>query len=334
MTGNCYLCGLRGISLYQNLKDRIYVASGIWSLYKCSNNNCNLIWLSPVLEKDTTNKLYENYYTHEDSINKRSKLFQDIYSFFEKNYLAYKYNYRNIGFWNRLLTLLVYFHPGIRAVFDFKVRYIKSKPHASLLDVGCGNGDMLLFMKDLGWDVEGVDSDNVAVEKALNIGLKVSFGTLETVKYPDNKFDVITVTHTIEHIQEPLAFLKECHRILKDTGCLVIITPNSDSLGHRMFRNNWFHLDPPRHFYVYNRLSLSDLFGKSGFKTSRMFTTIRDANTVFFASRMIKTKGKYLWNEPRNCYFKLWSIFIQMFEWLLLKIFPFVGEEIVLIAKK
>jgi 2-polyprenyl-3-methyl-5-hydroxy-6-metoxy-1,4-benzoquinol methylase len=250
--------------------------------------------------------------------------------------IANRYGYLNDGLsdWGKMLGRLIYFHPGRRADLDFSVMYLPAQPNRRLLDVGCGDGRMLKLMQDLGWCVEGVDFDPVAVENGKNKGLKVRLGTLEDQIYPDNHFDVITMSHLIEHVCDPLRLLLECYRILKPGGRLVVVTPNSGSWGHRIFRESWLHLDPPRHLYIFSLPSLRNIITKAGFQRARLSTIIRDANGTFLASRSIRDTGKHKRSNSQPRSIRSWGRVMQFLEWAILKVRPGLGEEIALTAVK
>ena len=68
-----------------------------------------------------------------------------------------------------------------------------------LLDLGCGNGDYLFIARSAGWDVVGVDADSKAVSVASEKGIDVRLGNIEILDPSKEQFDVITLSHVIEH---------------------------------------------------------------------------------------------------------------------------------------
>lgn len=101
-------------------------------------------------------------------------------------------------------------------------------------------------MQALGWQVEGVDFDPKGVRNAQAKGLTVHLGDLDRQGYPDDSFDAVAMSHVIEHVPDPSALLRECRRILKPGGRLVVLTPNVASWGHRLYGSDWRGLEPPR----------------------------------------------------------------------------------------
>lgn len=331
---NCYLCGADGDYLHKDLTDRLFSAPGVWSLKKCRNASCGLVWLDPMPLKEDIGKAYEIYYTHSDlTAQKENKsLHRRLNRAIRAGYLAHAYGYNNGGM--ELLGLLAYLIPLRRAGLDFTMMYLPYSPKGRLLEVGCGSGTMLECMADSGWQAEGVDFDLAAVANSRRKGLKVHAGFLEDLRYPENCLDAITMSHLIEHVPDPLELLKECRRILKPGGRLVLVTPNISSLAHRIYGSSWFCLDPPRHLRIFTPGSLTTLLQKVGFRITKMDTTIRDACLPFVASRSILRTGRYEMGSRQPGSVRFWGKAMQIVEWGWLKLNREAGEEIAAVAQK
>lgn len=332
----CYVCGTLGECLYENLPDRLFGASGRWNLKKCPNLKCGLVWIDPMPLREDISKAYQNYFTHNETSKTSHTLLQRAYLLAKAGFLAYRYGYHktSVSNWKKLLGVFVYFHPGLKADFESGVMFVPAEPKGKLLDVGCGSGSLLKIFSKVGWQTEGIDFDPTAVENAKSKGLQVRCGTLEEQKYPDNHFDVITMSHLIEHVYNPLEQLRECHRILRPGGYLVLVTPNINSLSHRRFKEDFFHLDPPRHLHIFSPQALRLLSEKAGFQKIKLVTTIRQANNVYLASRSIQRTGNYVIGSPRPLTLRIWSLGMQLTEWAILKFKHDTGTEIALIGYK
>lgn len=304
---NCYICGTRGEPLYQGLQDRLFGCPGTWDLKKCANSGCGLLWLDPMPVEEDIAKAYRNYQTHRD-VQIQNNWLRRIYRYMREVYLSDKYGYPlgTARFYVRVLSRLIYLYPARHADFDYSASYLHAQPGGRLLDVGCGNGAMLRLMQDRGWRVEGIDVDPEAVSNARAKGLKVHHGSLLEQEFLDGTFDAIVMNHVIEHVPEPDGLLRECHRILKVGGRLVIVTPNVSSMLHKKFRQKWRGLEPPRHLHLFTRSSLQILALNERFTVVSLWTSIRGAPGIYF----------------------------QTIEWLLKKLKPDVGEELILIAEK
>ena len=144
-------------------------------------------------------------------------------------------------------------------------------PGSRLLDVGCGGGGYLFFLRDRGYRVVGVEP-NAEVVRALReqSDLEVHEGELLDVDFPDASFDAITFWQVLEHTHQPLEVLREAHRMLRPGGHVVVALPNFESLARRIFGANWHHIDIPGHLYQFGPRPLTKLMEKSGFDVYRV----------------------------------------------------------------
>ncbi len=142
---------------------------------------------------------------------------------------------------------------------------ILPKVRGVLVDIGCGNGNIIHTAKELGWETWRIDPDPKAVEVAKSTGAKVFQSNLPDTGLPSDYFDVVTLNHVIEHLHDPTASLKEIYRILKPGGMIWVATPNLKSEGLRRFHSNWLHLDSPRHLVLFTPESLKLSCIKAGF---------------------------------------------------------------------
>ncbi|MDR1849786.1 MAG: class I SAM-dependent methyltransferase [Zoogloeaceae bacterium] len=132
----------------------------------------------------------------------------------------------------------------------------------AILDVGSGAGNFLLEMKNWGFsNLTGIDP---YIEKDIFYpsGVKV---LRQTTHEHEGKYDIIMLNHSFEHMSEPHAVFKDLARLLNDSGILLIRVPVSDSFAFRKYRNNWFQLDAPRHFFLHTTRSMSYLAKNNGF---------------------------------------------------------------------
>ena len=330
----CLLCNTEGLLLYKEMCDRLFSAPGIWNFFRCPK--CGLIWLNPRPLSDEINKIYASYFTHtEGDRNQRWVLLKNqikwaiIATDFGYNSLLKKSSSRLIG---RVLSLL----PGVKEMAELSIMCLDGHRKGKLLDVGCGDGQFLAQMQHLGWEAMGIEPDREAAKVAQeHFNIPVMAGTLESAKFPDNFFDAVTLSHTIEHVSNPIWLLQECRRVLKQNGKLVVTTPNVASLGHQRFGKAWWGMDPPRHFYLFSLQTLADCAEESGFHIQRLYTTARWAREIWDASRLIRRECK-IHGWPYACHIswslRLEGLIFQIFEHGLRFFRNNVGEELVLIA--
>ncbi len=332
---SCILCGSNGELLYHGLNDRFSNVPGAWDLRRCSDERCGLVWIDPMLTGEYFDKAYRDYYTHPAREAPQGPTpLKKIFYAARAGYIGSRLGYPAPR-WQRFLGAACYLHPGARVHAESNFAYQPAPAKDSrFLEIGFGSGKVLKVMSDAGWDAEGVDTDALSVDEARKNGLKASKGTLEGQKYPDNSFDVISMSHVIEHVSAPVALLQECRRILKPGGRLVIATPNLQSLGHRLFKASWLHLDPPRHLFLFDAATLKKTVLRSGLDIETSRTTVRGAGTTFLASNDIRKYRTHAVNRKRTVFEKSISHLFYYIEWAVLKLRPLLGEELLLTARK
>lgn len=144
-----------------------------------------------------------------------------------------------------------------------------------LLDVGCSSGAFLLSARKLGFQVEGVEPSADAAETARSMGMQVFNGFLEQANYPDASFDAVTLIEIVEHVRDALALLRECARILRPGGVVLITTPNAHSWTARSMGSRWagFSLNAMGgHISFFSPHSIGILAARSGLRLARLET--------------------------------------------------------------
>jgi SAM-dependent methyltransferase len=155
--------------------------------------------------------------------------------------------------------------PGLRArrrrELDLRLQSIESdlpggRP-GSLLDVGCSRGDLLETAHARGWTVQGIDPDPMtARDTSLRLGVPVKLGSVPLALDGMGAYDVIWMSHVLEHVPDPLAVLKAGTRHLTLGGAIVVGTPNAESWIARMGTRNWSWTCPPLHLWYFTRGTL------------------------------------------------------------------------------
>jgi SAM-dependent methyltransferase len=144
---------------------------------------------------------------------------------------------------------------------------LKYKTGGSLLEIGPWMGIFSCNAKDAGFDVTAIDIDQQCVD-FLNdtVGVKAfqSADPAKTLADMTEKFDVIALWHSLEHLPRPWLVVQRAAERLNPGGLLVIAIPNIESLEFAKFREAWLHLDAPRHLYFYPEKSLVELCRERG----------------------------------------------------------------------
>ncbi|MFC1624888.1 class I SAM-dependent methyltransferase [Patescibacteria group bacterium] len=151
-----------------------------------------------------------------------------------------------------------------------------------VVDIGCSTGIFLNLLKDEGWEVLGIEPSRSA-KYAKQKGLEVINKTFEETKLPNNKYDLVVLNHTLEHLNNPLQVLKKVYSILKKGGIVFVDVPNFGSISSVIFRKRYKFLLPKEHNYHFTKDSLEKLLKESNFKIkySETRSGIFDYNNPF-----------------------------------------------------
>ena len=145
-------------------------------------------------------------------------------------------------------------------------------PDTKLLDVGCGSGKFLdKIRQETGCKVQGLDISRQAVKYANeNYGIDVFCGNITEAPFAAESFDIITAWWYLEHIPNPSLVLQTMHRFLKTNGHCIIGIPNIESFNGKFFKDKWYHLDCPRHLFLYSPNTISSFLKKAGFDVEKI----------------------------------------------------------------
>jgi 2-polyprenyl-3-methyl-5-hydroxy-6-metoxy-1,4-benzoquinol methylase len=329
----CALCGQEGYPLYRGLRDRLFEAPGTWDLYTCPQ--CQLIWMNPRPVPEDTDKLYLNYFTHDQRGDSPKSIW--MRRFVDETILCNAFGYSDTLRDTKLKWLGKFFAKigPLKSMSGMRIMYLDGNRRGSLLDVGCGNGLFLLQMRNLGWNVCGIEPDPEAARAAReHSDIPVFIGTLEDSNLASESLDAVTMRHVIEHTSDPVGTLRECYRVLKPGGIVVIDTPNSQSLGHQLLRSAWRGLEIPRHYFVFSMKALSTCADYAGFDVRLLSTAARHATGMHIASRLIQRGSTIVGKHQHARKLKFEGLLFRLVEELALAFWNRVGEEVLLVGEK
>lgn len=232
-------------------RDNDLLMPDVWRIVEC--HDCQTLWLEARPDDVSLSKAYDNYYTHEadqENLNEQksnSLIWKLIYGYLNKRFgMKYKSAY-SLGY--ILFTLI---EPW-RLKLDYYGRHLTYKnvgQPGKLLDIGCGNGSFVQRAKDMGWQAQGCEIDPKAIKTCHALGLNVLQGNAFHPELKPNSFDVITLSHVIEHVADQKSLLSRIYELLKPDGVLWLAAPNPNSIGLKIFQANWSEFHPPCHLSI------------------------------------------------------------------------------------
>ncbi len=145
-----------------------------------------------------------------------------------------------------------------------------------MLDVGCAEGFFLKGIEDnSGWKAEGVDIISAAIEFAkTKLSINAYVGTLDYIAGCDSKYDVLRMNNIIEHVLDPVQFLRKANSLLKIGGIVDCSTPNGVQEGSvlKIANNHGTVLNMlENHLYYYKPKTLKAIFESCGFKIVKAY---------------------------------------------------------------
>jgi SAM-dependent methyltransferase len=140
---------------------------------------------------------------------------------------------------------------------------------ATILDFGCGNGDLLRLLRSYGapaWQLHGNDFNLDTLNRLESEGFEVHAGDIRQLSLP-NYFDLIVLNQVIEHLDDVYGVLAAIRGLLKPGGLIFIETPSFDGLDAQIFKHRyWGGYHFPRHWYLFNAPLLRGLLEKMQFQ--------------------------------------------------------------------
>lgn len=145
-------------------------------------------------------------------------------------------------------------------IMDRLNRYRKNN---RLLDVGCGVGHFVRVAKLSGWASLGMEIAPDAVQICKANGIDVIAADLMDLSFKED-FDVVTLFEVVEHLKDPRAYINKVRGILRNSGCMMITTPNFNSITRRMIGDRWRVINK-EHLYYFTPKTLRRMVEAAGF---------------------------------------------------------------------
>ncbi len=246
----CPYCNTHDLVVKANLQD-YFLTQEAFSVIECKN--CGLLFTNPRPMQDQMGRYYQStsYLSHQ---NKATNFLEWMYLTIKKYNIKNKYN-----------------------------KLIKTRRSGSILDIGCGTGDFLAYCKCKGWKTFGIEPERKARDIASK-NLNQEIEARDTSVFHPEQFDVITLWHVLEHLENIKSTFSEFVRLLKSDGQLVVAVPNYRSYDASYYGKFWAAWDVPRHLYHFDQDVVMRIGSDFGFTLVKVVPMKWDAYYVSLLS--------------------------------------------------
>jgi 2-polyprenyl-3-methyl-5-hydroxy-6-metoxy-1,4-benzoquinol methylase len=237
----CKICNNSISNKEYILKEMMFGLREEFKYLECNNCQCLHIQEFP----ENMAKYYpENYYSIKEYDGRKFKGIKGKLKIW-----LYSHLMKGKGLTNKIMRLFA----GENYYYVFEGLDINKR--TKILDVGCGNGkDFLYPMAEAGYkEILGCDP-YLKTEIYYENGLQIKNSSTEKI---DGNWDIISYHHSFEHIEDPKKELKRVFELLATDGVCIIRVPTVSSYAWEHFRENWYQLDAPRHFFLHSISSMN-----------------------------------------------------------------------------
>jgi len=284
---NCDLCGSEEYDNVLVTKDYYNGIEGQFTIVRCKS--CGLYYTNPRPKESRINEFYPDdagYYQPVLPDVKSSK-FEKL-----KKILINFYNYPGTKA-NKIDKAILY----LTYLLNKKNIAIQGIPYfdgKQMLDIGCSYGGYLYKMRELGYDVEGVELNTKASEYA-NKELKIKVHNISIDEFEtDKKYDVVYMGMVMEHVLSVSRALKKINSLLKKNGQLIFSIPDFNGLERKIFGKYCYTLHMPAHITHFDEYSVKKYLNKNGFELVKIVHQKSPKDFIYSFKNMGEKNSFYL----------------------------------------
>jgi 2-polyprenyl-3-methyl-5-hydroxy-6-metoxy-1,4-benzoquinol methylase len=233
-----------------------------WNIVKC--NHCDFVYVNPRLQKKELLKIYtDNYFDNTDV----------GYFHYKENKELRKKNFQK---W-----------------IDDSVNFLGHDEDRNALDIGCAAGYCLEIFKTKGWRPYGIELNTEYAGQLLQNGYKVYNSPFLDISF-EEKYSIITLFDVVEHLTDLQEHFIKLHSILDNSGIIVLITPDYNSLQRKLLGKKWFQFKPIEHIHYFSLTTFKKLIDSTGFTIVSSKKAGQYSNADFLINRLEKYKFGFL----------------------------------------
>ena len=264
----CDFCNSNNFNIVFKTKDYIFnKAPDQYSIVKCKN--CSLVYINPQLNSEIIENYYSEIVQYDNRIIETNKDYR-LNIFSHKDILTNFFNYP--FFKKKRIVKLIQYPNFLRVRRKWRKTYLipPYKKNGNILNIGCSYGGFLYQLRNLGWNVQGIELNKEAADYGVEkYNLDIKNQSIEEFQ-PDIQFDIIYLQMVLEHVKSPKVILEKCYSLLKSDGVLVISVPDFSGIEVQIYKKYAYTLHAPFHLYQFTPRTIKNYLKAGHFKNIKI----------------------------------------------------------------
>ena len=243
-----------------------HVSGELFEIWECAV--CSVRFTQNVPDANAIKAYYqsEDYISHTDT---SKGLVNRMYHFVRKRTLAGKY---------KLVVSALKASPGDQET-----------DQRSILDIGAGTGAFVHYMGTKGWQATGLEPDEGARQRALNLHKIKLLPTEHLSEIKENSLSAVSLWHVLEHVHAIHVYLEQLKKIISPSGRIFIAVPNYTCYDAAVYKKYWAAYDVPRHLYHFSPAAMKQLLRMHALKLYAIHPMWYDSFYISMLSEKYKT---------------------------------------------
>ena len=219
---------------------------------------------------------------------------------------AYEIDYHGYARGSRRGPIFSLLYGAQKWLFQRKMRRLIDSS-SRVLDVGCGQGDFLHSLKELGAaKLEGIDFSPDMIDALTAEGIDGYCGTFPDFPGAPGTYDMISMNNYLEHTLDPVKELAKAYDLLAPGGVLVGEVPGFDSWERRLFGRFWGGNHVPRHTYQFTQTFLARLLQDAGYDSIEIHHQLNTSHWALSVQNLMQRNKPDLRNNPNLKHGRSW----------------------------
>ncbi len=187
--------------------------------------------------------------------------------------------------------------------------------HKRLIEIGCAYGYFLDIARSYFCNVQGIDITEEGIFHAReHLGLDVIHGDFLKHDFGNQKFDVVCLWDTIEHLHNPMLYLEKISRHVDRGSLLALTTGDIGSINARLRKEKWRLFHPPTHLHYFNKKTLGEILNHHGFEIvyHKYCGSYRSFENMAYNVLVLRGKGPVLYSLLHKARFTGFHIYLNL----------------------